>query len=199
MKTNNHIGLILAGLIAIVAVGTGCSTTTNNVQARPNTYGHLPQGTSPRVMWAPDSFRTNFPNLAGIAAATNTPPAAATTAPSGVVIHQITNATPAVVTNGMTGGASCLFVNKTDQIITVSATSVKTKGTFTLELKTKSNRTFNILPGEYEYTWTVGESATSYPITGPATLTVSTRPIHLYDGLDGVGNYNSIITFKIGK
>ncbi len=134
-----------------------------------------------------------------VSALTNSTPATATAPGAGVVTQVITNSASKAIAKGMNGGVTCLFINKASADITLSATATNTlKGTFTLELKAKSNRTFNVLPGEYDYTWTVGEDSKSYPVDSngdlaPATLTVDRKPVHLYDG---TGEYHAVVIFK---
>lgn len=215
MKTNNNVGLILAGLIAIVAVGAGCNTTCPNSNKLPSvrppidTFGHKPRGEVPaHVKWASEADKANFPNLAGIAP-TNTPPAATTNvvavaapAPqSGMMVQTIKKpaSTTAAVTNGMPGGMPCLFINRSSSDIALSAISTN-QSTFTLELPKKTSLIFKVVPEEYSYGWTVDEDPTPYPTNGPAILIVGKKAIHYYEGKEGKGNFHAKpVIFMMGR
>lgn len=213
MKTNS-IRLVLAGLIAIVAIGAGCSTTTtNNGQPPLSPFGRRPPKTIPaHVERASKSDKDNFPDLSGIAP-TNTPPATATTnivanAPpiattvrSGMALQtiKVPPSATAAVTNGMPRGVPCLFINRSSSDIALSAIATN-QSTFTLELPKKTSLIFNVTPEEYSYGWTVDENPTPYPTNGPAILIVEEKAIHYYEGKEGKGNFHAKpVIFMIGR
>jgi len=185
MKRNIRNISLVTGLVAAMIFGAGCGTIGPRKASR--THPATPLGHSAAVSVGAQPIQT----------ATNAQPIAPS---SGGVVLQIVKAPPVPpTTNGMAGGVAVLFVNKTAETITVFAKADPiSKGTFTLELVGNTSRVFMATPGDYEYSWTVGDDSTSYPTASSATLEVADKPIHLYDGIGSktTERYGAITVFK---
>lgn len=170
MKTN-----ISSLAIAVVAMlVSGCNTTPVRITKNP-----------------PAAVTARPPTVT-----VGAPPAPVLTAPTpspgGVTTHVI--APTPVVTNGLPGGVDCLFVNKTEQVITVVGESKDSDATFILELPAKkiiinssgqkeevyTYRVFPIMPENWKYWWKAGKDQR---LEGPAAAKVAGGLIHAYDGI----------------